>query len=98
MPLDTLIDATESSPAREAALYLNYAFGPPDFPHEDAPTHHSFREPVILRRILDPLEQNVGIDESLTLAGWFLDNVQLPKDVKAEIERTITVAKRPSPS
>jgi hypothetical protein len=98
MPLDTLIDATESSPAGEAALDLNYAFAPPDFPHQDAPTHHSFREPVIVRRILDPLERDVGIEESLKLAEWFLDNVQLPKDVKTEIDRAIAAAKRRSPS
>jgi hypothetical protein len=98
MPLDTLIDATESSPAREAALELNYAFAPPDFLHEDAPTHRSFREPVIVRRILDPLEQDVETKEYLKLAEWFLDNVLLPKEVKTEIERAIAAANRRSPN
>jgi hypothetical protein len=92
-----LIDATEASPAKKAALNLNFAFAPPGFSHEAVPMHHSFREPVIVRRILDPLERDAGTEESLKLAEWFLENVYLPNDMKTKIRRGIDAAKLRSP-
>lgn len=56
MPLDDLIGAREESPKRAAALNLNMAFAPDDYQHEPLRSGSSSRNPVIIRRILDPLE------------------------------------------
>ena len=81
MPLDDLISAREESPARAAALNLNMAFAPEDYQHEPIHSRNSTRNPVIIRRVLDPLESDnprwaaVGVE----IARWFLANVQVPK-------------------
>ena len=81
MPLDELITAKADTPARAAALNLNLAFAPGDYPHEGIRGGSSSRNPVILRRILDPLasESRQSAAEGVELAEWFLAHVQVPK-------------------
>lgn len=81
MPLDELIDAREDSAVRAAALNLNMAFAPQDYRHEPIRSGSSARSPVIIRRILDPLESDDPrwASEGVEIARWFLANVQVPK-------------------
>lgn len=101
MPLDELISAKEDSPLRAAALNLNMAFAPEDFPHTPIRSGSSARNPVIMRRILDPLESKDPrwAAEGVEIARWFLANVQVPKGkpgdpgVTEQIEAAIEAAR-----
>jgi hypothetical protein len=86
MPLEDLIAAKTVTPARSAALNLNMAFAPEDYPHEPMRSSSSARNPVIVRRILDPLESDdpAYSAEGIALASWFLQNVQVPKGSAAD--------------
>lgn len=77
MPLDELISAKEDSPTRAAALNLNVAFAPEDYEHQPIRSGSSAPNPVIIRRILDPLESNNPrwAAEGVEIARWFLANV-----------------------
>lgn len=81
MPLDDLVWAKADTDARRAALNLNMAFAPEDYPHQPMRGGSSARNPVIVRRILDPLESNYPswAAEGVEIARWFLANVQVPK-------------------
>ncbi|RYY25385.1 MAG: HEPN domain-containing protein [Sphingomonadales bacterium] len=81
MPLDELVWAREDSDRRTAALNLNMAFAREDFAHTPMRSGSSSRNPVIIRRILDPLESDdaTRAAEGIELARWFLANVQVPK-------------------
>jgi len=86
MPLDDAISGKPDNDAQMAALNLNLAFAPAEFPHADIRASSTARNPVILRRILDPLgsaDANVAT-EGVELARWFLDNVQVPRGTAAD--------------
>lgn len=86
MPLDDLVWARNDTDARRAALNLNMAFAPADYPHEPMRGGSSARNPVIIRRILDPLESDDPrwAAEGVEIARWFLANVQVPKGKPAD--------------
>ncbi|MCK1695243.1 HEPN domain-containing protein [Bradyrhizobium sp. 144] len=81
MPLDELIGTREDTRLRQAALNLNLPFAPADFAHRHMPEGAASSNPVIIRRILDPLaSDDPGIAaEGIEIARWFLANVQLPR-------------------
>lgn len=81
MPLDKLIQAKDDTPQRRAALNLNQSFAPDDYVHDPIRSGHSAQNPVILRRILDPMASDdpLWAAEGVQLAEWFLANVQVPK-------------------
>lgn len=81
MPLDNLVRVKDESDARQAALNLNTAFAPEDYPHEPMRGGYSAHNPVIIRRVLDPLESDDprSAAEGVEIARWFLANVQVPK-------------------
>lgn len=101
MPLDRLIDQTEDSPLRTAALNQNYAFAPPAFAHTALREGSSAVNAVIGRRVLDPLESETlsYARDGIELAQWLLDNVALPGSKKGDpglvgqIETAIAAAK-----
>ncbi|WP_191555636.1 HEPN domain-containing protein [Brevundimonas aurantiaca] len=84
MPLDVLISARDDSGLRSAALNLNMAFAPDDFPHEALRSGSSARNPVIVRRILQPLESDdpSWAAEGVEIARWFLAKVKVPGSAK----------------
>ena len=86
MPLDRLIYDKVESDRRTAALNLNMAFALPDFPHTSIHGGSSSLNPVIIRRVLDPLESDDPKEaaEGVELARWFLANVKLPKGSAAD--------------
>jgi len=101
LPLDDLIRAKDNTPTRTAALNLNMAFAPSDFPHTPVSGRSTSRETVILRRILDPLESDDQLEanEGLKIAQWFLDKVQLPREdpgdpgIKKQIKDAMDMAR-----
>ncbi|MFM0172131.1 hypothetical protein PQR33_22705 [Paraburkholderia sediminicola] len=82
MPLDALIEGKSESPVRFAALNLNFSFAPEDFDHQAIQASGAGRNPVLARRILDPLASDdvTAVTEALAVAEWFLANVQASKD------------------
>lgn len=95
MPLDNLIAAKDDSPARVAALNLNFAFAPDNFQHTPIRGGSASINPVILRRIFEPLKTGDARQtaDSIDLADWLLANVHIPKTVRIEIERAIAAAR-----
>lgn len=86
MPLDDLIWAKDDTDGRRAALNLNMAFALDDYPHEPMRGGSSSRNPVIIRRILAPLESDDPrwAAEGVEIPRWFLANVQVPKGKPAD--------------
>lgn len=95
MPLDEMISAKEQTPRRHAALNLNMEFAPDGYPHTEMRSGTTARNPVILRRILDPLSSDNRdyAADGIELAVWLLDKVRLPKEVVAEVEAAVAAAK-----
>ena len=101
MPLDELVRAKEDSPVRDAALTLNLSFAPENFQHDSLRSGMSARNPVILRRVLNPLEHDdpAIAAEGIEIAEWFLANIQVPNgtaadpDVGRQIKSAIEAAK-----
>lgn len=96
MPLDKLIAEEADTPRQRAALNLNFSFAPSKYPHEPMQGGAAESSPVILRRILAPLEsKDVSTAmEGLTIAEWFKTNVQLPKEVEKQINDAMRKAMR----
>lgn len=86
MPLDQLIWSKRDSELRKAALNLNAAFAPIDFIHEPMRHGYAARNPVIVRRILQPLTSDdpKSASAGIEIARWFIGNVQIPKGSKTD--------------
>jgi hypothetical protein len=101
MPLDDLIGSREETQLRREALNLNFPFAPADFIHQPMPEGAASSNPVIIRRILDPLASDDPslAEEGIELARWFLANVQVPRgtpgnpDVREQIQDAIAAAR-----
>jgi HEPN domain-containing protein len=95
MPLDKLIASPNDTPLRRAALNLNLPFAPMDYQHDPFREGISSSNPVIIRRILDPLASDDPrrAKEGVEIASWFLDNVQVPKDVAGQIHNANEAAR-----
>lgn len=86
MPLDRLIADSEPSPLRTAALNENYAFAPEGFAHTPLREGSSAVNPVIVRRVLTPLESETLLyaEEGIAVGEWLLANVALPGSKKGD--------------
>lgn len=100
MPLDEIIKSREDSSKKSAALDLNFPFAPENFAHPPISSLRSFSNPVIDRRIFEPLmSENLNIAaQAIEVASWFLKNVQLRKgtidspDIGMKIDQEIKTA------
>lgn len=100
MPLDEMIRGKGTPDAVRAALGRNFSFVP-DAEHASFGRRVVARNPVLIRRILDPLASNVKNHamEAVELASWLLANIQLPKGkgnvpgVREEISAAMAAAK-----
>lgn len=94
MPLDKLISARKDSDTRTAALNLNMAFAPKNFPHTPMRNGFSARNPAIVRRVLKPLDSDnaASAAEGVEIARWLVSNVKLDRDVEGQIETAINDA------
>jgi hypothetical protein len=84
----------EDSEARRALLNNNYAFAPDDFKHEPRPSGSAARNPVLLRRILEPLRSGDkdNARHGYQLGTWLLANTKQSKPVKDEISAAMAAA------
>ena len=86
-PLDKAINSGRGESLRRVVLNLNMAFAPEDFDHEPARGGWASANPVLSRRILEPLRGNN--QEAAKMASdtcaWVLDNIKLPKDVQNQL-------------
>lgn len=70
-----------------AALTWNFPFAPADFKHPPVSYTSSTQNPVLLRRLYDPLEAgSAHFSHNDALWRWVKDNIQLPKALITEIE------------
>lgn len=88
------IAAADGSEAQHALLNGNLAFAPPGYSHEPLYEGASGRNPVLLRRVLDPLrsakEENAR--HGYRMAEWVLANTRQSKPVRQEIEQAMRQA------
>lgn len=87
-PLDRVINSGRGEALRRVALNLNLAFAPNDFEHEPARGNSSSANPVLVRRILEPLgwDNPTAAATASEICSWVTDNIQLPKAVKKQLE------------
>ncbi|MDB5438055.1 MAG: hypothetical protein JWM33_482 [Caulobacteraceae bacterium] len=86
MPLDTLIRAPDTA-LRRAALNLNFAFAPGDYPHVRgslSAASHTAAVDFYFFDLLVPDDPEQTAD-AVALGRWLLDNIQFPKALRAEI-------------
>jgi hypothetical protein len=100
MPLDQLIHSKEDSPLRHAALDMNFPFAPAGYVHTERTLRSASHNPVLFRRIFDPLSSGNAdaVKLGLELADWTLQNIRLPRDVKIQIEGAMKAARQRHPS
>lgn len=100
MPLDQLIHSKEDTPLRRAALNLNFPFAPAEYQHTETTLRSAAHNPILFRRILDPLSSSNADTAKLglELADWTLQNIKLPRDVKIQIEDAMKAARQRHPS
>lgn len=94
LPLDQLVRAPDSD-AKRAFLNNNCAFAPDDFQHEPVRSGFSARNPVIYRRIIEPLRSS---DRSYARQGyrtaeWLLSDTKQPGVVKTEVKAEMANAR-----
>ncbi len=83
-----------NSEARRALLNNNCAFAPDDFQHDPRPSGSAVRNPVLLRRILEPLRSGNqdNARHGYRLGTWLLANTKQSKPVKDEISAAMAAA------
>jgi hypothetical protein len=70
-----------------AALTWNFQFAPADYKQPPVSYTSSAQNPVLVRRLYDPLEAGPAhFSHNNVLWSWVKDNIQLPKTLIAEIE------------
>jgi hypothetical protein len=86
LPLDTVIRAPDT-PLRRAALNLNFAFAPPDYPHEAAGRSASWHTASVDFYFFDLLQPNAPEQtaDAHALGRWLLDNIHFPRALRTEI-------------
>lgn len=91
MPLEELVRSKENEGLRQAALTLNFEFAPDDYKHAGVRGGDSSRNPVLFRRVLEPLGRDDAsqVREGIETARWLLDSVRLPGPVKKQIETAL---------
>lgn len=91
--LENLIGGADCE-ARRALLNNNCVFAPDDFVHEPRRSGSSGRNPVLLRRIIDPLKSaDAGnARHGYEMASWLLANTRQSKPVRLEIEAAMSAA------
>lgn len=93
LPVDKLIQ-TQDSDARRALLNNNCAFAPANYSHEPQSAGTSARNPVLLRRIIDPLKSDRAdaARHGYQIGEWLLANTKQSGAVQNEIKAAMTTA------
>lgn len=85
-PLDVLIIAADT-PMRRAALNLNFAFAPRDYPHERASSTAAWHTAAVDFYFFDHLttDDPEQAADAIALGRWLVESIQFPKALKAQI-------------
>ncbi len=96
LPFDKLIDGRNADPKRHTLLNFNFPFAPDDYPHESAHMSAGSENPVILRRIIEPLQSSneAWALDGLKVAAWFAANIKVPSSVNKEIMQSVLDARK----
>lgn len=88
--IEETIQGRRGSEVRDALLNWNFPFlRGQSFDHKEQSYTWSSQEPVLVKRLFDPLERGPeSYSESDALWQWTKDNVQLPSKLVSEIEVT----------
>jgi len=88
------IIAGGDSEKRRALLNNNSWFAPNDFAHEPRDSGSSSRNPVLLRRVIEPLQSSreATAKHGYAMATWLLASTQQPGQVKDEIKAEMAAA------
>jgi hypothetical protein len=91
--LDRVING-DDSPKRRALLNNNNAFAPASYEHESRPAGASARNPILLRRIIDPLRSGRAENarHGYRMGTWLLANTRQSKPVRDEIVAAMKAA------
>lgn len=85
--LEETIDGRHGEGPRQALLNWNVPFAPADFVHGDFNYSTSSENPVLVRRIFEPLERGPAhFAKADKLWEWLKANVQIPKHLVKKIE------------
>lgn len=86
--------AADGTQAQRALLNNNCAFAPDTFQHEPQRQGASSRNPVLLRRILDPLDSSIedNARHGYEMGTWLLANTKQSKAVSDEIKNAMAAA------
>ena len=87
--LENTISGKRGGRMNKILLNLNFPFSPDDFPHDRIQGIMASQNPVLGRLILKPLSQISSRDTAniaVELTNWVVDNIQVPKDVKKQIQ------------
>ena len=74
---------------REVLLSHNFPFAPDDFPHGRLRRNMAFQNPVLGRFLINPLGRTSDRDTAniaVELTNWAVDNIQVPQDVKKQLQ------------
>lgn len=92
--LEEIISGARGAELQHSLLNLNFSFAPPDYAHAPISMKWASQNPVLVRRLYDPLEAGPEhFHDSDELWAWVQDNIQLPKAVIDEINRERTKLK-----
>ena len=87
-PLDKVINGGRGEALQRVVLNLNLAFAPEDFDHQPVRGNSAGSNPVLHRRILEPLgwDNPSASATAADVCAWVVKNIQLPKAVKKQLE------------
>ncbi|MCW2086187.1 UNVERIFIED_ORG: hypothetical protein M2193_008362 [Bradyrhizobium japonicum] len=85
--LENTMSGKNGDELKHAALTWNFPFAPPDYNQPPVSYTSASQNPVLVRRLYDPLEAGpLHFAHNDALWNWVKDNIQLPKPLIAEIE------------
>ncbi|MET3225853.1 hypothetical protein ABIF35_006640 [Bradyrhizobium japonicum] len=87
--LESTMSGKNGDELKHAALTWNFPFAPPDYNQPPVSYTSASQNPVLVRRLYDPLEAGPEhFAHNDALWNWVKDNIQLPRPLIAEIEGT----------
>jgi hypothetical protein len=85
--LEQVASGSRGKILQQALLNWNFSFAPPDYPHTAIVYSTASQNPVLVRRLFDPLEAgSQNFVKADALWKWVKDNIHLSKELRKEIE------------
>lgn len=82
-PINEIIGQPKN-PLRHTLLNMNMSFAPKKYNHTPTPASINYSEPVLFRRILEPLRSDIKDtkETAIEVSEWLLENIQLSRGTK----------------